>query len=350
MDNKPFTVSECDVNLQEPSYHKLDLSANEKANISLLMSEVPTVFAANRLENSYKLVFPEGIEGTLMELKRGGFTTSIKGEDGKIVGSAALFDMKTEAAIMNVFSVMSFAVGQYFLCEINQKFDLISTKIDDVIGFLYGNKKAELLSDISFARYAYDNYRSIMRHDAQRIATIAGLQSSKKNAMQNIEFYMSDLDHTADSSEKSISKFETIAEKAIKICSCLNMSMQLLVVSGIMETFFSRNFDKDYLKSVHDSIAYYLNKCEKRILSNFSKLNNHLKMLKPMPGSKFDYKPLTDAFEKIIEPLTKGEDSDLLKTLSVLVNGAVNIKECYLTKGGDVYIKSARPSGDRICS
>ena len=59
--------------------------------------------------------------------------------------------------------------------------------------FLYGDKKAELMSEISFTKYAFENYASIMAHEAQRAATITSLQSAKKVAMNDIEFYIHDL-------------------------------------------------------------------------------------------------------------------------------------------------------------
>ena len=45
--------------------------------------------------------------------------------------------------------------------------------IDKILEFLYGEKKAELMSEVSFVKYAYQNYGSIMGCNPQRIATIS---------------------------------------------------------------------------------------------------------------------------------------------------------------------------------
>lgn len=71
--------------------------------------------------------------------------------------------------------------------------------MDKILEFLYGDKKAELLSEVSFIKYAYENYSSIMGHNEQRVATIASLQDAKKVAIKDIEFYMCDLDSTINS-------------------------------------------------------------------------------------------------------------------------------------------------------
>ena len=75
--------------------------------------------------------------------------------------------------------------------------------LDKILEFLYGDKKAELMAEISFVKYAYQNYNSIMSHESQRTATIASIQEAKKVAMKDIEFYMNDLDLAAKTKDNS---------------------------------------------------------------------------------------------------------------------------------------------------
>ena len=74
---------------------------------------------------------------------------------------------------------MAFASGQYFITQVNSELQKINQNIDKILEFLYGDKKAELLSEVSFVKYAYENFSSIMAHDEQRVATIASLQNAK---------------------------------------------------------------------------------------------------------------------------------------------------------------------------
>ena len=83
---------------------------------------------------------------------------------------------------------MSIASGQYFLAEINKELKTINQNIDNILKFFIWGQKAELLAEVSFAGYAYQNYSSIMEHEQQRLATLTNLQESKKVAMKDIEF------------------------------------------------------------------------------------------------------------------------------------------------------------------
>lgn len=273
LESNLFDIEPCDnVQLDNSHYRKLELNSFQKSNISQLYSQLPSLMASDTLSKAYILKFPEGVTGTLMHYKNGGVGTSIMG-DKRIVAHASLHEIGTEAVMLNAFSVMSIASGQYFLSEINQKFDMINQKIDKIMEFLYEDKKAGLLSEINFVQYAFKNFTSIMLHSEQRIATITGLQSARKVAMKNIEFDLHDLDSTAGASVKSYSDFEEIADKVFQIRNSLELAMQLYVISSFMESYFSENYDSDYLKSQQEDILFYMSKCEKQMLSTFSKLN-----------------------------------------------------------------------------
>ena len=100
------------------------------------------------------------------------------------------YSMSAQAAVMGVFTAMSAATGQYFLKQINGNLREINQKIDTILEFLYGDKKAELLSEISFTQYAYQNYSSIMMHEQQQTAMIASLQEARKVAIKDIANFL----------------------------------------------------------------------------------------------------------------------------------------------------------------
>lgn len=109
---------------------------------------------------------------------------------GNLLVQLHFYSMSTQAAIMGMFTAMSVASGQYFLSQINNEMRMMNMKLDEILEFLYGDKKAELMAEMSFIKYAYENYSSIMSHDQQRIATIVSLQEAKKVAMKDIEFIL----------------------------------------------------------------------------------------------------------------------------------------------------------------
>ncbi len=334
-----FEVSPAENVNPNNGYKKLDCNTEQTMSMSLLVQQLPALCAADALQDAYKVTFPEGVSGTLMRLRQGGYGSPIQNEEGTIVGHASFTPMSAEAVLLGAFSAMSIATGQYFLTEINNEMQMINQKIDTIIGFLYGDKKAELLSEISFAQYAYKNYSVIMQHREQRIATISELQSTRKTAMKDIEFYLSDLSGKVHTAAKGFGEFNTLSEEALQIKDSLELSMQLYVMSCIMEVYYSRNFDKSYLDYLKETAAFYINKCEKRILSDFSQLSAKVDSFKDLPMKKINTQPLKEKFGKVITSLNKGEESPMLQNLGTVLSFADRNNEYYLNRKGEVYIK-----------
>ncbi len=333
-----FEISDAgDVNFDNDRYMKMNLSPEQTIHMSALMQQMPTLLAAGAMANSYKLVFPEGVQGTLMQYKStGGLSNIIRGEDGKIVGHASLFDMKTEAVILGAFTVMSAVTSQYFLAEINSKMEHLNQKLDQIMEFLYGDKKAELLAEIGFVQYAQENYSSIMAHDAQRTATISGLQEARKTAMKDIEFYMGDLSRKVQTSEKIFAKLKDVADTVIRISESLELSKQLFVMGSIMETYFAQNFDKSYVKSVSETAKYYITKCDKRMLGDIRVMRSKLDSLKDNDAVT-GYKK---KFDSIITSLDGGDDSPVIKSMISVLEMATSRKEYFLNRRGEVYMRA----------
>ena len=118
-----------------------------------------------------------------MKLRQDGYSTVIKAADGKFAGTASLHPLGSSVMVpLLAFEAMAIASGQYFMTEINRDLKLINLKIDKILDFLYGDKKSELLAEISFVQGVHRNFRSIMAHEEQRLATIVNLQAARKIA------------------------------------------------------------------------------------------------------------------------------------------------------------------------
>lgn len=335
-----FEVESCDkiVDIsQRREYKKLNLSANQKIQINGLMQQMPTLAVTNTMSNAYILHFPEGISGSLMHYKNGGYGVAIQGTDGKIVAHASLEKMQTQTAIMQGFNVMAIASGQYFLSEINHELKELSKTIDKILKFLYSDKKAELIAEVSFTKYAYENYHSIMSCDEQKMATIGSLQSARKVAMKDIEFYMSDLnDTTTDTSD-----LPTSVEKAFQIKSCLELSMQLHVMSSLLEIYYSQNFDKNYTEWIENNVVEYLAKCENRMLSCFSKLSASIHDYKNSPLKKINKEELAEKVNKVIDSLGTGKESDMRKQFRSTLHSMDKEMKYYIDQDANVYLKTS---------
>lgn len=177
-----FEIEPCDLAAITPGkYTNFPISKLGKSQMGLLQSQVINAIDSAALANAYIVRFPEGLPHTLMKLGQGGVSSTVVNASGRIAGTASLFDAQFLAVVSTSFSLMSFATGQYYLKNIYNNLDMINLKIDQILGFLYGEKSAELLAEISFVNEAYKNYSSIMKHDSQRLSVLVGLQDSKKS-------------------------------------------------------------------------------------------------------------------------------------------------------------------------
>lgn len=320
-------------------FTKLELSPGQKVQVSALMQQLPSVSAAGSVSQLYTVQFPSGISGKLMELNRGGLTTSIVGENGGIVGSASLHPFTPQAVAMGCFTAMSIASGQYFLKQINNELKMMRLNLDKILEFLYGDKKAELMAEVSFVKYAYQNYSSIMDHESQRAAMIGSLHNSKKIAMKDIEFYMGDLDSTIGA--KDGKDIGALVEKAFQIKESLEFSIQLYGMSSLLEVYYAQNHDAEYLKYVENDISVYIDKCEKRMLSSFSALRVLVDNAKGTLFKKLDKSIIEKQIDEFVESLNRGEESELRRSLRTTLNATTQEAKYYMTSDGTVYLKTA---------
>lgn len=318
-------------------FTKILLTNNQKKQISAALQHMPTAVASSTMTNAYILRFPDGINHTLMSLRQGGASTTWLDTSGRIGGTASLYSMNIEAAMLGAFSAMAIASSQYFIKQINSELQMINQSMDKILEFLYGDKKAELLSEVSFIKYAYENYSSIMGHNEQRVATIASLQDAKKVAMKDIEFYMCDLDSTINSK----SSIDELVTNAFQIKESLELSIQLYGMSSVLETYFSQNYDVEFIKYVEQEVTSYIDKCEKRILSSFSALKKFINDYKGRLLKKEDKSQYEKLVGELVDSLYNGEESAIRKSLRKTLQETLSAREYYVKENGEVYLKEA---------
>lgn len=319
-------------------YSKLDTGDLGKMQLGSLISQLPAMMAASSMSKAYFVDFPDGVNGTLMRLKQGGYSTTIVNEKHVIQGSASLREMNSQALALGAFSVMAAVSGQYFLKKINSNIRLMQLEIDKILEFLYGDKKAELLSEMSFVKYAYKNYRAIMISESQKIATIASLQEAKKVAMKDIEFYTNDFDSLTE--QKTGMALPDILDKAFLIKDSLELSVQLYMVGSLLEVYYSENYDSDYLSYVEKDILGYVDKLEKHLLGNFAAI---MQMIQVNDAKKIkkevDQKQKKDIF-KIVDSLKSSENSESRNFLHEALTVQTRPQKFYVETDGTLYLKT----------
>lgn len=314
---------------------KLENGSAVKMQISAFMQQMPALAAVAASGDLYVATFPQGVPHVLGQLKDGrGYFGGIQDpQTGKFVGQAAFNPVGGYAAVAAAFTVMSIATSQYYLTEINGKLNKIGQGVDKILDFLYGEKRAELMSEVMFAKYAYENYISIMAHADQRTATISGLQGTKKIAMKDLEFYIADLDGLSANIGKDIPE---TAERALRLKDSLDLSAQLYVMSGLMEAYYSQNTDEDYISYVEQEMTSYLDKSEKHILKDFAQIAN--------PVLNYKGKGLNAETKKRIEQtmseLSEGGENNLRKSLKEALHSPEKSAEYYIKTNGNIYMRA----------
>jgi hypothetical protein len=320
----------------EKGYTKVRLTKNQKMQISAATQQLPGLAAGMSMTNAYVARFPDGINHTLVSLKsQGGSMSMYMDSNGKFAGTASLYPLKIQAMFTQVFSVMAIASSQYYITEINSRLQMINQNLDKILEFLYGDKKAELLSEVSFIKYAYENYASIMTHTEQRTATIGSIQNAKIVAMKDIEFYMHDLETTVNDK----ANVEELVTNSFRIKESLELSIQLYGMSSVLEAYYSENQDKEYIAFIEREVTTYIDKCEKRMLSSFSTLRKYINDYKGRLLEKIDKTQYEKSVGEVIDSLNNGEESDIRKSLRKTLHAVTTMKEFYISKEGDVYLK-----------
>lgn len=347
-----ITPLDSNTNLSGNNFTKLSFSPEEKGRLNALIGELPSVGMALASSHACLLTFPKGIKGTLMKLRQDGYSTVIKAADGKFAGTASLHPLGSSVMVpLLAFEAMAIASGQYFMTEINRDLKLINLKLDRILDFLYGDKKSELLAEISFVQGVHRNFRSIMAHEEQRLATIVNLQAARKIAMKDIEFYLSDLDGKTSTNAKDVTEFKSISEDVLKIKESLELSIQLYIAANLVEIHVAQNYDESYLANVRNETEYYLNKCNGRMLSDISRMLGSVRVFEQKPGlfnpvakafstEKPNLLPLNEKFESIAASLSSGEESEMAKILRSSFSAIANNKHYYMTDNGDVYLRA----------
>ena len=319
-------------------FTKLELTQGQKIQVSALMNQLPALVGTDMLSKSMTLTFPEGVQGVLMKLKAGGYSTTLKSaETGKIVGTASLDFATQQALCLGAFTAMSVVSGQYFLSQINSSLAQISSGLDKILEFLYGDKRAELLSEVNFIRFAYENYKSVMEHSEQRIATLISLQNAKKVAMKDIEFYLSDL--TSTITDKKSGDISSTVPKMVRTKDCLDLSLQLYTMSNLLEVYYSENYDHDYISFVQSEASVYISKCEKKELNCFGQLQHLLAGTKDGIFAKVNKANYVQQVDVIVTELEANSSSPLQTTLQSALGEMSKEKQYYLNRNGEVYLK-----------
>ncbi|MCD8128846.1 MAG: hypothetical protein LUD54_04645 [Oscillospiraceae bacterium] len=75
-------------------------------------------------------------------------------------------------------------------------------------------------------------------------------------------------------------KFEQLFRHSVNLNSSLTLSLQLYLISGIMETYYAENGDHDYIEYVRKDLLDYIGRYDDYALEVFANLDGAVKQLR----------------------------------------------------------------------
>lgn len=335
--NYEVTTSDVSFDFGDTSrFRKIEFPEQAGFTANSLLQLLPASAASDVASKTYILKFPEGVQGTLLHLRQGGYATTMVDSTSHFSGTASLHPVDpASVALFNVFSVTSFVTGQYFLRDISSKMSEINRKIDDVLTFLEDSKRTELLSELTFVKYAVKNYATIMLSEPQRIATLTNIQRSKIRAVADVDFYTTELEHRVNA--KDVKKN---LQPVLNAKQNLDLASQLYAISSIMESYYAQNWNAAYLKNICEEAELLLGHTKNRISDAISPCVKDIRDVHKETKFKKNPTPLSPLEEKtlkISDALTNQVHHPLIAVIDSALKAPMKASELYLAADGSVY-------------
>ena len=331
-----YSIEPCPMSLNladDKRYKRISVDESQKIYINQLIGFVPEIVAEAGLANTYKVVFPKGLPNTLMRLKQGGYSSTIMAGN-KIKGTASLYKLNAQAAMLASITAVSAAVGQYYMHAINEQMKSINQKLDEILEFLHDDKKAELMAEIEFVRYANENISYIMEIDDQRLATITNLQAAKRTALKNINFYLEDFSSKAFTRSRKREEVLESCEQASRATDGLDLAVQLYAMTSILEVFYAQNFNRRYLEYLQKDISTHYTSCNDKVIKGYEYLRYRIFDDLKIKVSKGNH----DVIVILNNRKYRAEKDKADQTIKNAFDSLLNKTVYYITDKGDVYI------------
>lgn len=319
-------------------FRKIEFPEQTGLTANSLLQLPPVAAVSDAATKTYILKFPEGVQGTLLHLRQGGYATTMVDTASHFSGTASLHPIDpASVAVFNTFTIASFVIGQYFLSDISSKMSEINRKLDAVLSFLEDSKRTELLSELTFVKYAVGNYYTIMLSEPQRIATLTNIQRSKIRAIADIDFYTTELERRVNAKDAKKNPQTVLNAK-----QNLDLASQLYAISSIMEPYYAQNWNGSYLKSICAEADLLLGHTKNKISDAISPYAKDIREAHKETLLKKNPVPFTSSEEKVLkisDTLTNQVRNPLVVTIENALHEPMSPSELYLAHDGSIYQK-----------
>ena len=326
--------------VRHPGYKRIGMCS--LAQVDALAQLAPSAIAAKEASSLYRVVYPQGVIGTLVE-HNGGYLSVMRNETG-IVGHATYVPLQqTDALALGAFSAMSVVTGQYYMHRLNQQMAEVQSKLDAVLDFLYDEKSCELYANAKTVNGIYENYSTIVNNAGHRAAALAAIQQAKTVSEKNVQFYYRDMNKTAD--QINPSKLEQRIINSLRdILGNYAQSINLYGICSILEIFLSQNFSKSFMTFIEKDLKQHI-EIHNKVLSKLEgKLGEMINAASRPTIPVIGGKPDTELMQKLLSEVQSliGEESPV-KTFEPVIREVIKTfsekTEFHILKDGTIYQK-----------
>ena len=333
------------------------IRVGDATKINMVLQQLPLVAniaQSKELQGAYKVVFPEGVTGTLMKYKNGLLGTPMVGEKGKTVAHAGLelLDASKVLQPVMIFSAMSLVTGQYFMARIDKSLSTISKDVKEIIELIYDEKESDIYAIYDYYEYIKNNMDTIIENEPLKVAVLSNIELNNNKMNSNIKFYtksirrkiveLDNVDKDSIFTSKRLDKVEELENKIQKLMHQQSLCYELFCLGKIIEVKVAEIYNNNYYENTINEFKNLGKEIEENI-DNLMKVSNDI-LLKTKKGAVLNQEKVLD---KIFESNNKYKErketlenniASLINNINMFVLDSVKEKEFYVI-GNDLYTK-----------
>ena len=238
----------------------IQLADNVASKVDAIFKSVPEIAEIISNKEVYEVIYDKSLGALQKSAKHPGYVL------GNIVdpstntnykGSALLKPISgVQQAVGSVFSVMSFATGQYYMDKIDNKLESIFSDVEQIKSFLSDDKKSNLESYEHYFRNVISNLQVCYDNENYKSAVLNELQSIQNNLYSSIQLYKKQINkHKEKVNQKD--KAKDVVENISDLCELISSykySVTLYMYCKLLEIIVSEISDEIYIKYIIDDL------------------------------------------------------------------------------------------------
>lgn len=245
--------------IQETLEDVINITNTDNEGKGVILDGLETVPVSDELVSGLKL-----LAKCITEDNGENFSLNLPEGISDALSKVVLTSFGVGAPWASVIGLVSVAACKYFFGIKTQLAD-IDYKLTEIVEFLKTDKLCELESQFKFLEFSYDNYEYIVTNEAERLATIFQIQSTKKVALKDFMFYEKYISSHLRKTSNVKSALIDEANEFLAHAECYRYSAEMYCLSLIMELIFSQNYNAKLISNVKKEISVTIQNANKNL-------------------------------------------------------------------------------------